>query len=68
LFKKNIKTKRLNNKLDYKKLKLFKINKKIGFINYKFKLLKIIKIYLVFYILFFKPVPLNTFAILIIKV
>jgi hypothetical protein len=36
--------------LDYKKLGLFKIDKKIGLINYKLKLLNIIRIYLIFYI------------------
>ncbi|KAK1482998.1 hypothetical protein CABS01_02734, partial [Colletotrichum abscissum] len=38
----NIKTKRLSNKLNYKKLKLFKIIKKVLLINYKLKLLNII--------------------------
>ncbi|OHF04591.1 hypothetical protein CORC01_00062, partial [Colletotrichum orchidophilum] len=38
----NIKTKRLNNKLNYKKLKPFKINKKVLLINFKLKLLNII--------------------------
>ena len=68
LFKKNIKIKRLNNKLNYKKLGLFKINKKIRFINYKFKLLKIIKIYLVFYISFLELVSLNIFIVPVMKV
>jgi hypothetical protein len=36
--------------LDYKKLGLFKINKKIGLVNYKLKLLNIIRIYSIFYI------------------
>ena len=35
LFRKNIRTKRLSNKLDYKKLGLFKIEKKIRTINYR---------------------------------
>ena len=34
LLRKNIKIKRLNNKLDYRKLGLFKINKKIGTVSY----------------------------------
>ncbi|OHF04349.1 hypothetical protein CORC01_00201, partial [Colletotrichum orchidophilum] len=38
----NIKTKRLNNKLNYKKLKLFKIIKKVLLINFKLKLLNTI--------------------------
>ncbi|KAI3537306.1 hypothetical protein CSPX01_10239, partial [Colletotrichum filicis] len=42
LFYYNIKTKRLSNKLNYKKLKPFKIIKKILLINYKLRLLNII--------------------------
>ena len=42
LLRKNIKTKRLSNKLDYKKLRLFIINKKTGLVNYRLKLLVII--------------------------
>ncbi|KAK1517986.1 uncharacterized protein CCOS01_12243, partial [Colletotrichum costaricense] len=45
-----------NNKLDYKKLKPFKIIKKVLLINYKLELLNIIRYYLVFYILLFKLV------------
>ena len=56
LLQKNIKIKWSSNKLDYKKLELFKINKKIGSINYKFKLPKTIEIYPVFYILLLEPV------------
>ena len=40
--------------MDYKKLRLFKINKKIGIVNYEFKLSNIIKIYLIFYISLFE--------------
>ena len=68
LFRKNIKTQRLNDKLNYKKLRLFKIDKKIKFINYKLKLLKIIKIYFIFYILLFKLTLFNISFIFIIKV
>ena len=35
LFRKNIKTKRLYDKLDYKKLRPFKINKVIRLVNYR---------------------------------
>ena len=35
LLRKNIRTKKLSNKLDYKKLGLFKIKKKIRSINYR---------------------------------
>ncbi|KAI3549683.1 hypothetical protein CSPX01_02334, partial [Colletotrichum filicis] len=38
----NIKIKRLSNKLDYKKLRPFKIIKKVLLINYKLRLLNII--------------------------
>ena len=40
LFKHYIYTKRLNNKLNFKKLKLFKIKRKVLMLNYKLKLLK----------------------------
>ncbi|OHF03073.1 hypothetical protein CORC01_01457, partial [Colletotrichum orchidophilum] len=42
LFRRNIKTKRLNNKLNYKKLKPFEIIKKVLLINFKLKLLNTI--------------------------
>ena len=54
--------------MDYKKLELFKINKKIGSINYKFKLLKIIEIYPVFYISLLELVLPDTFIILITEI
>ncbi|KAK1493785.1 hypothetical protein CTAM01_09246, partial [Colletotrichum tamarilloi] len=40
-----------SNKLDYKKLRLFKIIKKVLLVNYKLKLLNIIRYYFIFYIL-----------------
>ena len=43
-------TKRLYNKLNYKKLGLFEIVEVKGLINFRLKLLKNIKIYSVFYI------------------
>ncbi|UQC88653.1 uncharacterized protein CLUP02_14178, partial [Colletotrichum lupini] len=43
-----------SNKLNYKKLKLFKIIKKVLLINYKLRLLNIIRYYPIFYILLFK--------------
>ena len=52
---KNIKTKRLSNKLNHKKLRLFEIKEVKELINFKLKLLAIIQIYLVFYISLFKP-------------
>ena len=60
LLRKNIATKRLSNKLDYKKLRLFKIIKIKSLVNYYLKLLKTIKIYLVFYISLLKLVLLGS--------
>ena len=44
----------MNNKLNYKKLELFKIKKILELINYKLILFKIINIYLIFYIFLLK--------------
>jgi hypothetical protein len=52
--RKNIKIKRLSDKLDFKKLGIFRIKKKISDINYRLKLPKIIKNYRTFYILLLK--------------
>jgi bifunctional DNA-binding transcriptional regulator/antitoxin component of YhaV-PrlF toxin-antitoxin module len=68
LFRKNVKIKRLSDKLNYKKLRLFKINKKIKFMNYKLKLLKIIKIHLIFHMSLLKLTLLSALVTLIIKV
>jgi len=65
LFTRNITIKRPNKKLNYKKIKLFKIKKSIKGISFKLNLPKIIKIYLMFYVLLFKPVNKE---ILIIKI
>ncbi|KAI3539071.1 hypothetical protein CSPX01_09198, partial [Colletotrichum filicis] len=43
-----------SNKLNYKKLRLFEIIKKILLINYELKLLNIIRYYFIFYILLFE--------------
>jgi len=56
---KNIKTKKLNIKLNYKKLGLFKIKKIKKLINYKLILFKIINIYLIFYIFFLELILLK---------
>jgi len=64
----NIKMKRLNNKLNYKKLESFRIKKILKLVNYKLILFKIINIYLIFYILFLKLTFLSVFVILIIKI
>lgn len=50
---------RLNNKLDYKFLGLFRITKKLSDINYKLDLLLGIRIYPIFYIIFLKSILLN---------
>ena len=57
--RRNIKTKRLSDKLDFKKLRLFKIKKKLGLVIYKLTLPKDIRIYLVFYIVLLKKAPKN---------
>ena len=60
LLYKNITTKRSNDKLDFKKLRLFVINKKILENNYKLSLLKTMRIHSIFYISLFKPTPKST--------
>ena len=54
--------------MDYKKLGLFKINKKIGLVNYKLKLPNIMKIYLIFYISLLESVLDKVLNILYIEV
>jgi hypothetical protein len=60
LLRKNIATKRLSDKLDHKKLGLFKIAKIKSLVNYRLKLLKTIKIHPVFYVSLLKPAPLGS--------
>ena len=60
LLRKNIKTIKLNNKLDYTKLRLFRIKKVLRLINYKLNLLIKIRIYPSFYILVLEPVNPET--------
>ena len=55
LLRKNIKAIKLSNKLEYTKLRLYRIKKVLGLVNYKLDLSKKIKIYLSFYILVLKP-------------
>ena len=59
LLRKNIKIKRFSNKLNYTKLKPFKIIEKLELIMFKLKLLSYIRIYLVFYILLLEKVFKN---------
>jgi len=56
LFIRNIATKKPSKKLNYKKIRPFKIKRSIKNVSFKLDLLKTIKIYLVFHALFFKPV------------
>ena len=61
LFTKFLKIKQLSKKLDFKRIGLFKITKKIGATNYKLFLLNTIKIRSkAFYILLLKLVLKNT--------
>jgi hypothetical protein len=57
LLRKNIKTKRLSNKLDHKKLGPFKIDKKVGTVSYKLLLPRTINIHPVFHISLLEPAP-----------
>src|SRR5271165_1684501 len=50
LLKYNINTKQLSNKLDFKKLGLYKIKRAIGLVNFKLLLLHNLRIHLIFYI------------------
>ena len=50
LLRKNIKTKRPSDKLNYIKLGLFKIQEKLGLVMFKLELLRHMRIYLVFHI------------------
>ena len=60
LFRRNIKIKRLSNKLNHIKLELFKILKTKKLINYKSNLLVTIRKYSIFYIFLLKSADLNT--------
>ena len=50
LLRKNIKTRRPSDKLDYIKLEPFKIREKLGLVTFKLELLKGMRIHLVFHI------------------
>ena len=60
LLRKNIKIKRSSNKLNYTKLELFKIKKKLGLIIFELIILKRIRIYLIFHISLLKLITTNT--------
>jgi hypothetical protein len=59
LLRKHIKTKRPSDKLNYTKLGLFKINRKLGPVIFKLDMSEGIRIYPVFYISLLEPVPRN---------
>ena len=65
LLRKNIKTTKLNSKLNYIKIKPFKILKSIKEISFKFDLLNIIKIHLIFYAFFLELVNNVTLVIIV---
>ena len=58
----------MNDKLNYKKLKPFKIKKILELINYKLILLKMINIHLIFYIFLLESIPPSVPIALIIKI
>ena len=60
MLRRNIKTIRLSNKLDYIKLGPFRIRKILRLINYKLDLLIKMRIYLSFYFLILEPVDPET--------
>ncbi len=65
LLRRTIRTTRLSDKLDYKKIGLFKIEAKIRKVNYRLKLPKHIRIYLVFYVVLLELVPYNVLTIVL---
>jgi hypothetical protein len=60
LLRKNIKTTRLSNKLEYTKIGPYKIKEKLGPVTFKLDLLRGVRIHLVFYILLLEPAYNNT--------
>jgi hypothetical protein len=54
LLTKNLRIRRLSQKLNYKKVGLFRIKRVKGLVNFKLDLLKSTRIYPVFYILLLK--------------
>ena len=68
LLKKNIKIKKLSNKLNYIKLRIFKIKKKLKLITFKLILFKEMKVHPVFYKSFLEPAPQDTPQLKLIKI
>ncbi len=65
LLRRNIKTTRLSDKLDYKKIGLFEIKAKIRKVNYRLKLFKHMRIYLVFYVALLELAPHDVLTIVL---
>jgi hypothetical protein len=59
LLRRNIKTIKLNDKLDLKKIGPFKVKRNIRDINFEFKFLLIIRIHSIFYILLLESAYFN---------
>ena len=57
--RRNLKIKRLNEKLNYKRIRLFKILQKTGPVNYRLELFKRNRIHPVFHISFLEPIFKN---------
>jgi len=55
LLRRNIKIIRLSDKLDLKKIGLFKVKRNIRDISFEFKLLLTLRIYFIFYFLLLEP-------------
>ena len=64
----NIKIKRLSNKLNHKKIRLYKIKKVKNLVNYELALPSNMNIYLVFYISLLELVPLKAPRALEVKI
>ena len=60
LLQQNIKTKRPSNKLDFKRLGLFKVKRTIGKLDCKLELPRKLQLHLVFYMLLLELAPSNT--------
>jgi hypothetical protein len=68
LLRRNIKTTKPSDKLDYKKFGSFKVKRNIKDINYKFHLLLTIRIYPIFYISLLELADLDTPAGPVLKI
>ena len=61
LLRRNVKTIRLNDKLDLKKIGLFKVKRNIRDISFEFKFFPIMKIYPIFYLSLLEPAHSDIF-------